>query len=165
MVLCKGAQPVSPAPGSKEHSSSPRRPARRALAALLWTWQLPQHILGLSAYLLLRVGGMPAGRFKGAWLVYVPGRSGIALGEYIFLSRSAAAGAAAGMRLLQHEYGHTRQSRLLGPLYLPVVGLPSISQAAFSRAARRLGFPGPATRYYRRFPENWADRLGGVRRS
>lgn len=156
---------MSPALRSTEHSFPPPGPARRALAALLWTWQLPQHLLGLPAYLVLRVGGMPDGRFKGARLVYVPGRSGIALGEYIFLSRSASAGSAAGMRLLRHEYGHTRQSRRLGPLYLLVVGLPSISQAAYSRTARRLGYPGPASRYYRRFPENWADRLGGVRRS
>ncbi len=27
---------------------------------------------------------------------------------------------------LMHEYGHTLQSIILGPLFLPVVGLPSL---------------------------------------
>ena len=28
--------------------------------------------------------------------------------------------------LFAHEYGHTKQSKILGPLYLPIVGLPSL---------------------------------------
>jgi hypothetical protein len=96
--------------------------------------------------------------FRGVRVVRGPGRGGVCLGEYIFVSVQA------GERLLRHEYGHTRQSRRLGWLYLVVVGLPSVSMAAYSRVAARLGRPGPARRYYDRFPENWADRLGGVQR-
>jgi hypothetical protein len=32
---------------------------------------------------------------------------------------------------LAHEYGHTLQSKILGPLYLPVIGIPSFISAAF----------------------------------
>jgi len=60
-----------------------------------------------------------------------------------------------------HELGHTKQSRLLGPLYLPVVGLPSISRAAYALVHREVTGK-QWTGYYEGYPENWADRLGGV---
>ena len=57
----------------------------------------------------------------------------------------------------KHEWGHTRQSLLLGPLYLPLVGLPSLLWATWWTPLR-------STSYFRFFTERWADRLGGVRR-
>lgn len=45
-----------------------------------------------------------------------------------------------------HEFGHTIQSRYLGPLYLFVIGLPSVISAL--------------TIYHERMPwERWADKL------
>ncbi len=128
---------------------------------LAWLWQLPQHLLALTLMGFLHLRGRPrsaAERFRGVRVVRWPGRGGVCLGEYIFVSPHA------GERLLRHEYGHTRQSRRLGWLYLLVVGIPSISRATYFRAAARLGRPGRPGRYYERFPENWADRLGGVTR-
>ena len=52
---------------------------------------------------------------------------------------------------------------MLGPLYLPVVGLPSISRAAYALVYREVTGR-QWTRYYDGFPEDWADRLGGVQR-
>lgn len=59
----------------------------------------------------------------------------------------------------RHEYGHSLQSRKLGPLYLIVVGIPS-----FLRATLWWVFKLPKGDYYRGYPEAWADRLGGVKR-
>ena len=42
----------------------------------------------------------------------------MSLGVFIFLGTD-------NKRLLSHEYGHTIQSLILGPLYLPFIGLPS----------------------------------------
>lgn len=55
------------------------------------------------------------------------------------------------------------QSRMLGWLYLPVVGLPSISRAAYALLYREVTGR-QWTGYYDGYPENWADRLGGVQR-
>ena len=61
-------------------------------------------------------------------------------------------------RLLVHEYGHTIQSLMLGPLYLVVIGLPSalwLNTPSFVRK-RRQG----RTSYYAFYTERWANRLG-----
>jgi len=65
---------------------------------------------------------------------------------------------------VEDELGHARQSRLLGPLYLPVVGVPSTIRVAYAfvyKHARGKRWGG----YYDGFPEKWADELGGVDRS
>ena len=47
----------------------------------------------------------------------------------------------------KHEYGHTWQSRILGSLYLPVIGLPSFFSAAID--------PWKHEQFY---TERWADK-------
>lgn len=60
--------------------------------------------------------------------------------------------------LQSHEYGHTIQSLLLGPLYLIVIGLPSLVWSRwkrFIRLRREKGIP-----YFWFYTERWADWLG-----
>lgn len=63
---------------------------------------------------------------------------------------------------IKHEFGHTIQSSYLGPFYLLIVGLPSIVMNIVSVVLYNMGKPKFAKNYYNRFPENWADSLGGV---
>ena len=63
------------------------------------------------------------------------------------------------MDTYRHEWGHCRQSFLLGWLYLPAIGLPSIVWAGL----KRLGLFKDID-YYAFYTEKWADRLGGVKR-
>ncbi|MFP4637637.1 MAG: hypothetical protein ACLFM6_04265 [Spirochaetaceae bacterium] len=114
-------------------------------------WQLPQLVLGYVLVLVLR--GRRTGRYRGTIVFTVPiGRAAASFGPIILTGR-----ANVGERLLRHEYGHSRQSLLLGPLYLPLVGVPSLTFAALTR----LGLLRRES-YFRRYPESWADRLGGV---
>ena len=46
----------------------------------------------------------------------------------------------------QHEYGHTIQNRVLGPLYWPAIAVPSVLSAALA-----------PRRHRRFFTERWAD--------
>lgn len=64
----------------------------------------------------------------------------------------------ANERMARHEYGHTLQSLLLGPLYLLVIGLPSFlwCQLPFFQERRKRRH----ISYYSFFPERWADALG-----
>ncbi len=87
--------------------------------------------------------------------------TGISLGYIVFWSREDSRWHDLDIRNRAHELGHTKQSRLLGWLYLPVIGLPSISRAAYALAHREVTGRQWA-RYYEGYPENWADRLGGV---
>lgn len=59
-------------------------------------------------------------------------------------------------RLLVHEYGHTIQSLILGPLYLLVIGLPSILWG-FVGVKKRKNEKVP---YGAFFTEGWANHLG-----
>lgn len=80
--------------------------------------------------------------------------SGASLGRYIVLKPHHS------MTTIRHEYGHVRQSRMLGPLYLFVVGIPSAINNLRSRKD-----PKVYENYYNMYPENWADKLGGVTRT
>lgn len=83
---------------------------------------------------------------------------GISLGTYIIISEQSYRDKRA--RTKKHEYGHSRQSLYLGPLYLIVVGLPSILWAGFVYNLVR-----KSVSYYAVYPENWADKLGEVNRN
>lgn len=61
-----------------------------------------------------------------------------------------------------HERGHTIQNIIWGPLFLPVIGIPSIARAAFwpyiTKRARLAGKPSP--NYYRIWFEKQANTFG-----
>ena len=64
---------------------------------------------------------------------------------------------------VQHEYGHCRQSEMLGPAYLPVVGICSGVHNIVHRLKKRWNLP--RRDYYAFWTERWADWLGGVSRA
>ena len=119
-----------------------------------WLWQLPQHLLALVLIALYRKRATVEAVNGVAVYWILGGGFGVSLGQYIFLDARRKKS-----KSLPHELGHSRQSLILGPLYLIVVGLPSITMNILSRL-RVLR----ADRYYLRWPESWADRLGGVTR-
>ena len=114
---------------------------------LWWLWQLPQISLGALVRLVRR--GAHRKRIGDARVYFVfRTMGGLSLGPLVFVHSRA------GADLIRHELGHCAQSRLLGPAYLPVVGLPSLLWAvAHARLAR--GVP-----YDWFFTERWATRLG-----
>ena len=56
---------------------------------------------------------------------------GLSLGPFIFVPRHCS------RRLLVHEYGHCVQALILGPLYLPIIVLPSLVWAGLPALERR----------------------------
>lgn len=62
--------------------------------------------------------------------------------------------------ITKHELGHTIQSKYLGPLYLLVIGIPSIMWVGLRRIV-------PILRkrydYYDFYPEHWANKLAGLK--
>ena len=115
------------------------------------TWGILQTLLGLLLFLILF---RQEHRFyKGSVVTYWPRGGGVSLGMFVFLGHGSRE-----TRLLVHEYGHTIQSLILGPLYLLVIGLPSFTWAGlpcFQRLRRQKRIS-----YYSFYPEKWADRLG-----
>lgn len=116
--------------------------------SLLYIWQLPQNILGLLFLLLIR--GEEKHSLCGISFYYAKVfAGGISLGKYIILGYKCD-------KSVRHEYGHCLQSKMLGPLYLLVVGLPSILHAWICRCEDHS--------YYDYWCEKWADKLGKVKR-
>lgn len=123
---------------------------------LLWIWQLPQNLLGLLLMLILQGETRHRlGTIRFYYLKTFPG--GVTLGEYIFVGRKQ-------KLTVRHEFGHVLQSRYLGPLYLIVIGLPSLLHAGLNGVLNCCDRVNHTEGYYHFYTEKWADRLGGVTR-
>ena len=112
---------------------------KHAYTAVQWTWGLPQTLAGAALYLSHR--GDAHFDYRGARATAWDKDTGISLGKFIFVPKAAAGHASAAAAepappdsaagehdafLLDHEYGHTIQSLILGPFYLLLVGAPSM---------------------------------------
>lgn len=116
------------------------------LKVLSYIWCLPQNLLGLLFLLFIR--GEERHTLNGISFYYAKDfRGGISLGRYIILGDKRE-------RSVRHEFGHCIQSRMLGPLYLIVVGLPSLIHAWLCKCDDHS--------YYDYWCERWADKLGGI---
>ena len=77
--------------------------------------------------------------------------SGLSLGCFIFVPDHN------DEDILNHEYGHTIQSLILGPFYLLVIGLPSLIWCNLPYFKRRRTIKHIS--YYSFYTEKWANRL------
>lgn len=122
---------------------------------LLWTWCLPQTILGLLVFIITLEQNVEIRHYKSVNLNKLDwdGFGGLSLGKYIFLESKKF-----DQKHIRHEYGHTIQNYILGPLYLLVVGIPSLTLSTLARFSDTV-----KRNYFNCFPENWADSLGKVK--
>lgn len=128
----------------------------------LTLWELPQDALGLLLLGAARALGDVVALERDKGRLFVESRSlGVSLGYFVFWSRGRNRYFRADTLMKRHEYGHSFQSRWLGPLYLPLVGVPSVSRVLYGMAYREVKGT-QWLNYYAGYPENWADRLGGI---
>lgn len=119
------------------------------------TWGVLQNLLGFLMF--LRHVRCERRFFHGAVLVFHDGNwGGVSLGAFIFVSGKR--GEEWARAAAVHEYGHTIQSLILGPLYLLVIGLPSFVWCNSKRCARLR--EEKSLSYYDLFCERGANRLG-----
>jgi RHS repeat-associated protein len=116
-----------------------------------FTWELPQQLAGVTTGVVNNWFGnvRSVSHSEGATLVETQssGWGGFTLGSVIHAQRGTEA--SASDNLFVHEYGHYLQSRRVGPLYLPVVGAPSLVSAVVNDYQGHKQF----------WTERWADRL------
>lgn len=119
--------------------------------AILILWQLPQVVLGgLVALYLTAQDKAVYNDQTGFWNWHKT--SGLSLSEYfIFVNKYAPD------FIESHEEGHALQSIALGPLYLIVIGLPSLIWAGL----KSLGFFRSVS-YFAFYTEKWANAWGDV---
>lgn len=131
------------------------------IKVLLYIWQLPQNILSLLVILFTgakRTSYEPVSH----WLIKNPDNTrwfGVCLGDYIIFGNWP------DKTSCQHEQGHQKQSRYLGPLYLLIIGLPSALGNMWDRLFHKKWIKAKRISWYYSLPwEKWADKLGGVER-
>lgn len=118
-----------------------------------WTWGLPQNLLGLM--LTLKYRKCRKEWYHGALITYHnEGWGGISLGMFIIIREKAGENWIHEAKI--HEYGHSVQSLLLGPLYLFVIGIPSM---VWCKMTEKIVF-GHVNEYYAFYPESTANALG-----
>lgn len=120
-----------------------------------FTWGLPQNLLGFI--LTRKYRNAQKERFFTSNIYYHTGKwGGVSLGMFIIMN---------GQRdkmwketTKVHEYGHTIQSLILGPLYLFVIGIPSLiwcnSKKFITLREEK------CVSYFDFYPEKWANYLG-----
>lgn len=129
------------------------------LGILLYIWQLPQNILGLLVILFTRAKKKNYNDIF-YWKTSKYMNMGVSLGNYIIF------GANPSYDNVYHEYGHQKQSKYLGILYLLIIGLPSISFNIWDKLFHKeWEYDKRYIWYYNLFWEKWADKLGGVNRN
>ena len=116
---------------------------------LKYIWCLPQLILGFIVMLVTRAKKDKRGLY--IW----NSNYGLSLDSFVFVNKNASE------NTIKHEQGHTKQSRILGPLYLFVIGIPSAVWCHFFEGYRKKN----NISYYDFYCEKWADKLGGVERN
>lgn len=130
------------------------------------TWGFPQTLIGFIVFMLniRRSHYLYHGSVVTVWI----SKSSLSLGLFTFISddpfcyypsyREQYDDSSFARMLLVHEYGHTIQSLIFGPLYLLAVGVPSIAWSFLpcfvdKRAKENIS-------YFSAYPERWANKLG-----
>lgn len=120
---------------------------------ILFIWQLPQHLLAILyiGYLVMMCKDLGVdSRYKQAIVIPCVMRGAVTLGCYVFVGLNLEY-----RKTVKHELGHTIQSKILGPLYLIVIGIPSITYCGLRRI-----FPSLRKKnYYDFYTEKWANNL------
>lgn len=120
---------------------------------ILFIWQLPQHLLAILyiGYLVMMCKYLGVdSRYKQAIVIPCVMRGAVTLGCYVFVGLNSEY-----RKTVKHELGHTIQSKILGPLYLIVIGIPSITYCGLRRI-----FPSLRKKnYYDFYTEKWANNL------
>lgn len=115
---------------------------------LTWIWCFPQQIVGL----ILKV--FTKAKKVDDHYVYNLKSGSISLGTYVFLCEVHKD----DIMVLKHEKGHTKQSYILGWLYLIIIGLPSLIWAGCFNKYRIKHNKS----YYWFYTEKWANKLAGI---
>ena len=129
------------------------------------TWGFLQTLLGFVIFILNIKSDHFS--FRGAIVTKWKNSSSVSLGMFVFITEKPFFAEKLSdcfseeelfSRLLVHEYGHTVQSLILGPLYLLLMGIPStlwgfLPSLAKKRREARIS-------YFSFFTESWANALG-----
>lgn len=132
------------------------------ITLIMIIWQLPQDILGFLVWLTLRHKyKKPIFTTEPSKFYFSTNRSwGVCLGHFIIINKEY------DRWVLKHENGHQKQSKMLGPLYLLLIGIPSalgnLRDKYFHTYKKGWTIPKRRDWYYKQPWEKWANKLSNI---
>ncbi len=122
-------------------------------AFVQWTWGFIQSLIGFCLFCKYKTRKCKSEFYHGAIMTYHDGDwGGVSLGYFTFVN---------GHRdedwtkdAIPHEYGHTIQSLLLGPLYMFIIGIPSMVWCNGKKGIKKREM---GASYYDFYTESWAN--------
>ena len=135
-----------------------------AFIILQWSWGIIQNIVG---FIMLLINIKQKHYYYKGTIITVWDKEEycMGIGMFIFISKQCPKDPKQNLSLHEcfdrtkvHEYGHTIQSIILGPLFLLVIGLPSCIWANLSSLKQYR--KNNKISYYSFYPERWANYLG-----
>ena len=132
---------------------------KKLINIISYIWQLPQNLCGIlykniSKNNRISVIENDDSRSVGAKVFLQKSNGGVTLGKYIFIYQDYTDKA----HVIKHECGHVKQSKILGPLYLIIIGIPSLLHAWFIH-----DYVCENPDYEHWFTEKWANKLMGIK--
>ena len=125
-------------------------------------WELPQILLGFLVFASMKISRKIVKTEKEKHRFFIETlKTGVSLGWIVFWTPEGNRFKSIVNDCRKHEYGHARQSQMLGPLYLIIVGIPSLARVFYGYLYRKTTGKSWGN-YFKGFPENWADKLGGL---
>lgn len=117
---------------------------------ILYIWQLPQNIIGLIfSKIVNKTNKSYLYQFQDIDITITNSiKGGVSLGKYIIVGINCN-----NYNIISHEYGHYLQSKILGPMYILIVGIPSIIHNIYYSTFNK------EYDYYSVYPEKWANNL------
>lgn len=134
-------------------------------AIIQCTWGILQTFLGFITFLMNI--NFKHYFYHGAIITVWKNQSSVSLGMFVFMTEEpyfakkfegSITVSELSSRLLAHEYGHTIQSLILGPLYLIIMGIPSTIWGFSPILAKKRR--DEQISYFSFFTESWANKLG-----
>ena len=127
-----------------------------------FSWGLPVNLIGGLVYLALYPFCRHE-RFRNAFISYLPKKfGGLSLGLFVFIAADRDPEWTRDPRI--HEYGHTIQCLLLGPLYWVVIGIPSAVWCNCFEGYRKRRNVSYYALYCESWANKWGERWSGLRR-
>ena len=128
----------------------------------LFIWQFEQHLYA-GLLFLINIGAVYSKRVNGVKVYFAkrfPKSTSISLGNFLIFAENTDPETHpeyfdVTTKTVIHEYGHSIQSKMFGPIYVLVIGVPSFITATIKRIFKK-----DSVWYHERYPEHWADVLG-----
>lgn len=135
---------------------------KKIKSVLFYIWQfsyaIVQNLIGLVMLAVYKAKGAESEWYHNALITYIDKKNfgGVSMGIFIFINKNRIGDDRHDMKI--HEYGHTVQSLILGPLWLFIIAIPSMiwCNVPYFRKKRKL----ENISYYWLYCEGWANMCG-----